>query len=146
MESMAKVLVRKMSSLMIRMRKKLRAAEEEEIYTLEGTDTRGVTCFSLFSNGEHWREKALRSPHVGAKEMEGLWEEEKEKKERVYGDGLWRRTIILGEKCRPLDFEGVIHYDEEGRRVLELPRSPMRSPMRGVVVASAISAGDGGKR
>lgn len=27
---------------------------------------------------------------------------------------LWRKTIMMGERCRPLDFSGKIQYDSEG--------------------------------
>lgn len=41
-------------------------------------------------------------------------------------DGVWRRTILLGERCQPLDFSGAIHYDSRGRR---LPNpAPRRQP------------------
>lgn len=36
----------------------------------------------------------------------------------------------MGDKCQPLDFSGVIYYDNEGNRVSELPsRSPRASPL-----------------
>ncbi|KAL0424053.1 UNVERIFIED_CONTAM: hypothetical protein Sradi_0940100 [Sesamum radiatum] len=42
---------------------------------------------------------------------EGEEEEEKEEGE----DGVvWKKTIIKGEKCRPLDFSGRILYDNDG--------------------------------
>ncbi|KAI3970143.1 hypothetical protein MKW92_029759 [Papaver armeniacum] len=45
------------------------------------------------------------------------------------GDGgLWQRGILMGEKCQPPDFSGVIYYDVYGRRVSEIPRSPLASP------------------
>ncbi|KAJ4848313.1 hypothetical protein Tsubulata_003701 [Turnera subulata] len=34
---------------------------------------------------------------------------------------IWRKGIIKGEKCRPLDFSGKILYDSEGNL---LPESP----------------------
>jgi hypothetical protein len=45
--------------------------------------------------------------------------------------GLWRKEILMGERCQPLDFSGVIYYDAEGRRLAHPPppRSPMRSPL-----------------
>ncbi|CAA6665470.1 unnamed protein product [Spirodela intermedia] len=61
------------------------------------------------------------------------------------GDGLWQRTILLGDKCRPLDFEGVIHYDGEGRLLVVPPRSPLRSPLPSFQLPSAVSSGNGGK-
>ncbi|GFY86738.1 hypothetical protein Acr_05g0003770 [Actinidia rufa] len=51
-------------------------------------------------------------------------EEEGEEEELEGFDGdeaLWRRTIIMGEKCRPLEFSGKILYDVNGNL---LPNSP----------------------
>jgi hypothetical protein len=44
------------------------------------------------------------------------------------GPAVWRNTILMGEKCRPLNFSGAIHYDSDGR-LTPTPRSPMRSPL-----------------
>lgn len=46
-------------------------------------------------------------------------------------EGLWQRTILMGEKCQPLNFSGAIYYDSAGRQLKELPvpRSPLRSPL-----------------
>jgi len=45
-----------------------------------------------------------------------------------FGDGgLWQRSILMGDKCQPLEFSGVIYYDSEGKPLSELP---MRSPAR----------------
>ncbi|KAI3919359.1 hypothetical protein MKX01_038829 [Papaver californicum] len=41
---------------------------------------------------------------------------------------LWQRGILMGEKCQPPDFSGVIYYDVDGRRLSEIPRSPRASP------------------
>ncbi|XP_030521489.1 uncharacterized protein LOC115734734 [Rhodamnia argentea] len=53
----------------------------------------------------------------------------------VAGDGgVWRRTILMGDRCQPLNFSGVIYYDENGNRLDQLPpRSPRRpaSPLPG---------------
>ena len=45
--------------------------------------------------------------------------------------GVWRKEILMGERCQPLDFSGVIYYDAEGRRLAHPPppRSPLRSPL-----------------
>lgn len=40
-------------------------------------------------------------------------------------DAIWKKTIIKGEKCRPLNFSGKILYDSYGNR---LPDSPTRHP------------------
>uniref|UniRef100_A0A1J3DXN3 Uncharacterized protein n=1 Tax=Noccaea caerulescens TaxID=107243 RepID=A0A1J3DXN3_NOCCA len=39
--------------------------------------------------------------------------------------GVWQREILMGGKCEPLDFSGVIYYDCNGRQLREgPPRSP----------------------
>nr|GME15658.1 hypothetical protein DM860_010060 [Ipomoea batatas] len=55
------------------------------------------------------------------KEVEG-------KNDEDFGDGgLWQRSILMGDKCQPLDFSGVIYYDSDGKRMSE---PPMKSPRR----------------
>eukprot|EP01018_Ginkgo_biloba_P028129 Gb_33507 [translate_table: standard] len=49
------------------------------------------------------------------------------------GDFLWQRTILMGEKCTPPDFSGVIVYDDKGNR---LPHFPPRSPKLNIFPAS----------
>ncbi|XWS37687.1 hypothetical protein CRYUN_Cryun19dG0066400 [Craigia yunnanensis] len=50
-----------------------------------------------------------------------------------FGDGgVWQRSILMGDKCQPLDFSGVIYYDSKGNQLEELPiRSPRASPLPG---------------
>lgn len=46
------------------------------------------------------------------------------------GEGVWQRTILMGDKCQPLDFSGVIYYDSDGNRLTESPmRTPRASPL-----------------
>ena len=54
-----------------------------------------------------------------------------EEDEEGFGDGgLWQRSILMGEKCQPPEFSGVIYYDIDGKRLPELPpRSPRASPL-----------------
>jgi hypothetical protein len=59
-------------------------------------------------------------------------------------DGVWRKEIMMGERCQPLDFSGAIHYDAEGRR-LEQPPTP-RSPLRSPLPASIVLKGNSGWR
>lgn len=48
------------------------------------------------------------------------WKVEEEEK-----GGLWQKEILMGEKCQPLDFSGVIYYDKHGKLVSGIPpRSP----------------------
>ena len=58
-------------------------------------------------------------------------------------DGVWRKEIMMGERCQPLDFSGAIYYDAEGRRLEQLPtpRSPLRSPLPASVMLTANAGG-----
>ncbi|XP_021656124.2 uncharacterized protein LOC110646858 [Hevea brasiliensis] len=50
-----------------------------------------------------------------------------------FGDGgVWQKSILMGYKCQPLDFSGVIYYDSSGKQLNEVPlRSPRASPIPG---------------
>lgn len=52
-----------------------------------------------------------------------------------FGDGgVWQRAILMGDKCQPLDFSGVIYYDSRGKQLDEVPlRSPRASPLPGYI-------------
>jgi hypothetical protein len=58
-------------------------------------------------------------------------------------DGVWRKEIMMGERCQPLNFSGVIYYDAEGRRLAQPPppRSPLRSPLPASVKLAANAGG-----
>ncbi|KAL9226033.1 hypothetical protein vseg_001888 [Gypsophila vaccaria] len=46
----------------------------------------------------------------------------------TFGEGgLWQKNILMGEKCQPLEYSGVIYYDNNGNRISEIPRSPRLS-------------------
>ncbi|CAO2826914.1 unnamed protein product [Amaranthus hypochondriacus] len=53
--------------------------------------------------------------------------------EQSFGDaGLWRRSILMGDKCEPLNFSGVIYYDCNGNKLSEPPiKSPRSTPFVG---------------
>lgn len=48
------------------------------------------------------------------------------KAEEGFGEGgLWQKSILMGEKCQPPEFSGVIYYDPFGNQISELPpKSP----------------------
>ncbi|GJM86620.1 hypothetical protein PR202_ga02497 [Eleusine coracana subsp. coracana] len=66
-----------------------------------------------------------------------------EEAEEEDDDGVWRKEIMMGERCQPLDFSGVIYYDAEGRRLAQPPppRSPLRSPLPASVKLAANAGG-----
>ncbi|KAG6625252.1 hypothetical protein I3843_16G079700 [Carya illinoinensis] len=48
--------------------------------------------------------------------------------------GVWQKTILMGDKCEPLDFSGVIYYDSNGNQVSEDPlRTPRAGPLPGYI-------------
>ncbi|XP_050377583.1 uncharacterized protein LOC126794841 [Argentina anserina] len=53
--------------------------------------------------------------------------------EEKWGDGgVWQRSILMGDKCEPLDFSGAIYYDSNGQQLSGVPlRSPRASPLPG---------------
>ncbi|KAL5069101.1 hypothetical protein RYX36_019988 [Vicia faba] len=42
---------------------------------------------------------------------------------------LWKKTILMGEKCQPLEFPGAIFYDSEGNQLSEPPKIQRSSPL-----------------
>ncbi|KAL0904488.1 hypothetical protein M5K25_026610 [Dendrobium thyrsiflorum] len=72
-----------------------------------------------FSRNSMWRMVEDKE-----EEEEEEKEEEGEEEEEV---GVWKRTILMGVKCQPLEFSDAILYDSKGRRVEALPRTPLRS-------------------
>ncbi|CAL0320062.1 unnamed protein product [Lupinus luteus] len=51
----------------------------------------------------------------------------KKKDGRGGSGGVWQKQIIMGDKCEPLDFSGVISYDSNGNQVTGIPVKPSRS-------------------
>ncbi|KAF8675899.1 hypothetical protein HU200_047395 [Digitaria exilis] len=42
---------------------------------------------------------------------------------------VWRRAILMGRRCQPLEFTGAIHYDCEGQRLWQPRTPPQSSPL-----------------
>ncbi|XP_020595859.1 uncharacterized protein LOC110035889 [Phalaenopsis equestris] len=53
-------------------------------------------------------------------------EEENEEQEE---EEMWKKTILMGEKCQPLEFSGAIYYDSKGSKLAMPLRSPIRTPL-----------------
>lgn len=52
--------------------------------------------------------------------------------------GLWQKSILMGDKCRPPEFSGAIYYDSYGNQLPELPKSPRAaSPLPSFLVSVA---------
>lgn len=64
----------------------------------------------------------------------------KVKNEEAEDGALWRKEILMGDKCKPLNFSGVIYYDRNGNQLPEIPvKSPRASPFPGYLNASQSS-------
>ncbi|KAL3631311.1 hypothetical protein CASFOL_024295 [Castilleja foliolosa] len=44
-------------------------------------------------------------------------------------NGVWQKAILMGERCQPPEFSGVIYYDYCGNRISEMPKSPRATSM-----------------
>lgn len=53
-------------------------------------------------------------------------------------DSVWQRNIMMGERCQPPDFSGIILYDVKGNR---LPQFPQCSPQLNIFHASLDQTG-----
>ncbi|MCD7449864.1 hypothetical protein HAX54_001906 [Datura stramonium] len=81
--------------------------------------------------------KAVKFRHKKNAKNEEV-EVEVEDDEDFDDEGLWQREILMGDKCEPLDFSGVIYYDRNGKRLPELPvKSPRASPLPSYLYASS---------
>lgn len=55
------------------------------------------------------------------------WKKVEEEEDDDDDQAVWRKAIIMGDKCRPPDFSGQILYDSQGN---PLPEHPARSHRR----------------
>lgn len=60
-------------------------------------------------------------------QAEGEGEEEEEEVDDYSDEAVWRKTIMMGERCRPLDFSGKIVYDSQGNLLADLPHDQDQS-------------------
>ncbi|KAJ8772225.1 hypothetical protein K2173_027402 [Erythroxylum novogranatense] len=67
------------------------------------------------------------------KKRHGRDENDDDLRAEDFGDGgVWQRAILMGDRCEPLDFSGVIYYDNTGKQLKDAPlRSPRASPLPG---------------
>ncbi|RDX70115.1 hypothetical protein CR513_50675, partial [Mucuna pruriens] len=87
---------------------------------------------------EEWRVE-LRTPkkllsNISSKTLPFIHKRGSKKREgKDWGNGgVWQKAILMGDKCEPLDFSGVIYYDSNGKQVNQMPlRSPRASPLPG---------------
>ncbi|KAL2338290.1 hypothetical protein Fmac_012736 [Flemingia macrophylla] len=84
-----------------------------------------------------WKKKLLSNisnkalGHGQSHKHSGKEEKEKESEKDAWGNGgVWQKEILMGGKCQPLNFSGVIYYDGNGKQLSQIPpRSPRASPL-----------------
>ncbi|KAG9152897.1 hypothetical protein Leryth_012514 [Lithospermum erythrorhizon] len=76
--------------------------------------------------------------HFVNKNKEAAKTKSSKDQEIIEEGGLWQKAILMGGKCQPLEFSGVIYYDPNGNRVPELPRTP-KMPRRSSSLSDFIS-------
>lgn len=72
----------------------------------------------VFGNGLGSRQASKRDHHHHHHHLVVDLEKRKDKKLLKHEDSIWKKTIILGEKCRiPEEDDDTIFYDEKGNRI-----------------------------
>ncbi|CAF1933052.1 hypothetical protein Bca4012_073760 [Brassica carinata] len=90
---------------------------------LKGRPKELLTTLSNKAKTMAGRKKKAYDGCGGTKAKTGLEMVIEEEEEEEYG--IWQRKILMGDKCEPLCYSGVIFYDCSGHQVKELPpRSP----------------------
>ncbi|KAL4178958.1 hypothetical protein AMTRI_Chr13g84810 [Amborella trichopoda] len=82
-----------------------------------------VMALCAFSSRSLRNERASHSMPIS------LTRENFHRREAV-GEGdssIWKKRILIGNRCKPLEFSGAIIYDSDGNR---LPKFPPKSPRR----------------
>lgn len=117
-----------------RLSKKLRLKPRKETRTHRGGDGRGerfrwnLSSSPLISPRPKELFTALSNKAMTMVGRKNTAEQKAAAKEEEHG--LWQREILMGGKCEPLDFSGVIYYDCNGRLLNKVPpRSPRGTPL-----------------
>lgn len=69
-------------------------------------------------NLSSWRK--LKVGNLGDKKLSRWFRGESEEEEDEGGEELCKKRILMGEKCRPLNFSGILKYDQNGILLPEL--------------------------
>ncbi|KAG2667304.1 hypothetical protein I3843_15G105300 [Carya illinoinensis] len=109
-------------------------ARKTEQHTSPTLTSRPKQLLSTISN------KAIRFMHPKKVGEEGTDAGRTDQPEEWGDGGVWQKTILMGDKCEPLNFSGVIYYDSYGNQLNEVPpRSPRASPLPGYLTRAGKS-------
>ncbi|OAY79667.1 uncharacterized protein LOC109722185 [Ananas comosus] len=120
-------LLHSMSTLVLTCTRHVSRASRKLGLVLTGRKPPSVPSLLCLSPGRR-RKKQLTTPPAAEERNRIIGAMAEDYDEDEDEDGVWRRTILLGERCQPLDFSGAIHYDSRGRRLPDpAPRRAARA-------------------
>ncbi|KAL5069102.1 hypothetical protein RYX36_019989 [Vicia faba] len=89
---------------------------------------KAISPFTIcFKTNQH--ELSTNSKNMMKKIYKEIHNQLKKMKKQEDDKCLWKKTILMGERCQPLEFPGAIFYDSEGNQLSEPPRTPRNSPL-----------------
>ncbi|CAK8530430.1 unnamed protein product [Lathyrus sativus] len=95
------------------------------LLTKQAGRLKGKAKAAMIRDGE-WRID-LKAPKSVLKFGKKTTKKKQQEEEECYG--IWQKEILMGIKCEPLDYSGVIYYDINGKRTTEFVlRSTCASP------------------
>ncbi|KAJ7525516.1 hypothetical protein O6H91_17G054300 [Diphasiastrum complanatum] len=80
----------------------------------------GSKLLSLIKSRSTHNDRKLSNSCDQLRELEEAYSNQGQE-EACWSGPLWRRTILMGEKCEPPEFSGLILYDNNGNRIPEFP-------------------------
>nr|DAD35652.1 TPA_asm: hypothetical protein HUJ06_006292 [Nelumbo nucifera] len=98
-------------------RGKSRSRREEREITVSSSSSSSKKFVSNLSN--NFTGKALSMTKIISWRRKVENDDEDDGSDEV---AIWKKTIMIGGRCRPLEFSGKILYDSEGNLLPELPR------------------------
>lgn len=100
------------------------------LLTKQANRLKGKAKATMIKDGE-WRIdlKAPKSVLLKLRKKKTTKKKQPEEEEWGNGGAIWQKEILMGGKCEPLDFSGVIYYDINGKQTTEFSlQSPCTSP------------------
>lgn len=91
------------------------------------TTNKEITSCTICFKRKQREELPTNSKNVIKKIYKAIHSQLFKMKKQEDDECLWKKTILMGERCQPLVFSGAIYYDSEGNQISEPPRTPPKS-------------------
>ncbi|CAL5209155.1 unnamed protein product [Lathyrus oleraceus] len=79
--------------------------------------SKAIIPFTICFKSKHREELSTNSKNAMKKIYKEIHNHLKKMKKQEDDKCLWKKTILMGEKCQPLEFPGAIFYDSEGNQL-----------------------------